>query len=72
MNFKLFHEAAKENKEILPIKAEHIELVSNFAYPIICKDASAFVKYREKFIRNNVEIRPIVGGNMAAQPFFKK
>lgn len=71
-NFRLFHEAAKENGEFLPVRADHVGTVSNFAYPVICGSREAFASYREKFAANGVEIRPIVGGNMVNQPFFRK
>lgn len=49
----------------------NIEKSSNFAFPIICRS----IKDRDALIKkcnNKVEIRPIVGGDMTQQPFFKK
>lgn len=54
-----------------PIKYDHIDFVSNFAVPIICKS----VEIRNKLVEqcnNIVEIRPIVGGDITSQPFFLK
>jgi CDP-6-deoxy-D-xylo-4-hexulose-3-dehydrase len=54
-----------------PIKDSHIELLSNFAVPVICKD----VEIRDNLVKlcsNLVEIRPIVGGDITTQPFFVK
>jgi CDP-4-dehydro-6-deoxyglucose reductase, E1 len=54
-----------------PIKYDHIEFLSNFAVPIVCKSQ----KIRDAFVEKCngvVEIRPIVGGDMTMQPFFKK
>ena len=54
-----------------PIKFDHIDLVSNFAVPVVCKNK----ELRDKLVRKcegKIEIRPIVGGDMAKQPFFKK
>ena len=54
-----------------PLSYDHISLVSNFAYPIICKSK----KIRDILVKkceNNIEIRPIVGGDMTHQPFYKK
>ena len=54
-----------------PIKYKHIDVLSNFAFPVICRSK----KIRDELIVKcelQVEIRPIVGGNMTSQPFFKK
>lgn len=55
----------------IPIKYAHMDFHSNFAIPIICKSK----KIRDELVRKcdgKVEIRPIVGGDMTQQPFFKK
>lgn len=54
-----------------PIKYDHLDLVSNFAVPIICKSQ----EIRDELVeicKDKVEIRPIVGGDMTEQPFFSK
>lgn len=54
-----------------PLKFDHITLISNFAYPVICKSK----KIRDRLIEKCegiIEIRPIVGGDMTHQPFYKK
>ncbi len=71
-NFLKFHKAARQNGELLSVTVDHLEKVSNFAYPLICRDGGTALKYRQRFVDARVEIRPIVGGNMAAQPFFRK
>lgn len=71
-NFQRFHAAAQLNASLLPVTAGNIDVVSNFAYPVICNDCPNFRKSRERFLDNNVEIRPIVAGNITSQPFFKK
>lgn len=55
----------------LPIRSDHIEFVSNFAFPVICKSKKIRDELVEK-CNNKVEIRPIVGGDMTRQPFFAK
>jgi len=53
------------------IKYDHIDLVSNFAVPVICKSKNL----RDELVRKcegKIEIRPIVGGDMTRQPFFNK
>jgi CDP-6-deoxy-D-xylo-4-hexulose-3-dehydrase len=54
-----------------PVKFDHIDLISNFAVPVICKTK----ELRNELVKrceNKIEIRPIVGGDMTRQPFFKK
>ena len=54
-----------------PIKYDHIDFLSNFAVPVICRSQAIRDKLVKK-CRNKIEIRPIVGGDMTAQPFFSK
>ena len=70
-NFEIFHKVAKENPAFLALDVSHMNSVSNFAYPLIFKNRESFEKYKKKF-SEFVEIRPIVGGSMVEQPFFKK
>jgi len=61
----------KNSARFYPIKFNHIDFVSNFAVPIICRSR----KTRDELVERcngKVEIRPIVGGNIAKQPFFSK
>jgi CDP-4-dehydro-6-deoxyglucose reductase, E1 len=54
-----------------PVKYSHIEVMSNFAVPIICRTE----KIRDDLVKRCdgvVEIRPVVGGDMQMQPFFRK
>lgn len=71
-NFKLFQAALLNNPELEPLKLKHMDLVSNFAFPVIGKTPQIFEKYRTRFEENHVEIRPIVAGSMVEQPFFRK
>lgn len=54
-----------------PISYEHLDFLSNFAIPIICRSRNIRDELVEK-CNNRIEIRPIVGGDMTQQPFFKK
>lgn len=53
------------------IQYKHIDFLSNFAIPIVCKTQKIRDELVEK-CKNKIEIRPIVGGDMARQPFFLK
>jgi len=60
-----------KNKKYYPIRYDHIDLVSNFAIPVICKSENI----RDTLVKKcsgKIEIRPIVGGDMTQQPFFQK
>jgi CDP-6-deoxy-D-xylo-4-hexulose-3-dehydrase len=60
-----------KNKNYYRIKFNHIDFVSNFAVPVVCKSK----QIRDQLVnkcKNLIEIRPIVGGDMTNQLFFKK
>lgn len=54
-----------------PIRYDHIDLISNFAFPIVCKTKKIRDELVEK-CNGKLELRPIVGGDMTKQPFFSK
>jgi CDP-6-deoxy-D-xylo-4-hexulose-3-dehydrase len=71
-NFKMLAKSIYARGDLYhPLSVEHMDTVSNFAFPVIC---------RTKLIQNKlitvcagkVEVRPVIGGNMTRQPFFKK
>jgi len=70
-NFTELANVIYNDKHFIPIKYNHIDLVSNFAFPVVCQSKDTYNKLIIK-CRNKLEIRPIVGGNMLLQPFFKK
>jgi len=60
-----------QTSRFYPLKYEHIDFVSNFAFPVVCK-TKAIRDELVKRCEGVLEIRPIVGGDMTAQPFFQK
>lgn len=61
----------KHTDRYYPLKYDHMELISNFAVPIICRSK----EIRDELVKmceGKIEIRPIVGGDITLQPFFKK
>lgn len=70
--FHKYQEAVQSNDNILKLDLSHMSLVSNFAFPIVFDDEQTFNTYKERFEKAEIEIRPIVGGSMTEQPFFKK
>lgn len=54
-----------------PVRYRHLDTISNFAVPVVCRSQ----KIRDLLVdRCNkiIEIRPIVGGDIQMQPFYKK
>lgn len=60
-----------KNPDFLPVKNK-MSLLSNFAFPLIARTPKLKQHYMEKAERAEIEIRPIVGGDMTTQPFYKK
>ena len=50
----------------------HIQFLSSFAIPVICKTPAIREKYFNQFSGAGIEIRPMIAGNIQKQPFFKK
>lgn len=71
-NFKMFAKATNKNKHFYKLKTAHMDLISNFAMPIICKTLALFEVYRARFESAGVEIRPIIAGDITKQVFHKK
>ncbi len=71
-NFKTFQSAMKSNEDFYQFDLSHMDIISNFSMPIICKDSNMAKKYRGKFDEIGAEIRPVIAGNMTKQPFYKK
>ena len=61
----------KNKKRYYPIRFDHIDFLSSFAIPIVCRST----KIRDDLLKrceNKIEVRPIVAGNITKQQFFKK
>lgn len=68
---KLAKPIYENTKKFYPLRYDHIEFLSNFAFPVICKTQ----KIRDELVAKCaglIEIRPIVAGDMVMQPFFSK
>lgn len=61
----------KDEERFFPLRYDHIEFVSNFAFPLVCRTQAIRDELVEK-CDGKIELRPIVGGDMTQQPFFKK
>lgn len=61
----------KQTDRFYPVRYDHIDLISNFAVPVICKSR----EIRDELVAKcdgKIELRPVVGGDMTKQPFFGK
>lgn len=68
---KLSSAIYKHTDKYIPIRHSQMDFISNFAIPLICKSAET----RNELVNRcegRVEIRPIVGGSMLKQPFYRK
>jgi len=61
----------EDNERFYPIKYSHIDFLSNFAVPVICKSRNIRDELVDK-CNGKIEIRPVVGGDITQQPFFVK
>ncbi len=71
-HFERFRTLMAGNDNFVPLRTHHMEVVSNFAVPVVCTNEEIFQVHRKRFEGTDVEIRPIVAGNMTHQPFYKK
>ena len=71
-NFKQFHESTLDNDDIIKLNIKDMNIISNFGFPLLFKSKEIFEDYKKLFEENKIEIRPIIGGNVARQPFLKK
>ncbi len=70
-NYKKF-EKIYQNKDFVKMKTDGLNVVSNFAFPLICKSKSIKEKYMELAKKAEIEIRPIVAGSINKHAFYKK
>jgi CDP-6-deoxy-D-xylo-4-hexulose-3-dehydrase len=71
-NYLRIEKVIKENPDFVYLKHDHINTLSTFAFPLVCKTPELRRYYLDKFIQAGVEIRPMIAGNMQEQPFYKK
>jgi CDP-4-dehydro-6-deoxyglucose reductase, E1 len=71
-NFHRFQDAMRTNDDFYQYDLSHMKTVSNFSMPVICKTPELAASYRSKFETADVEVRPVIAGNMTKQPFYRK
>jgi CDP-4-dehydro-6-deoxyglucose reductase, E1 len=60
------------NDDFVSLSHSHIEKLSTFAFPFVCKTDELRAKYLARFGGAGIEIRPMIAGNMQRQPFYSK
>ena len=71
-NYLTLESIVKENPDLVTLDRSHIKLLSNFAFPVICKTPAIREKYFAQFSGAGIEIRPMIAGNIQNQPFYRK
>ena len=71
-NYIRIEKALKKNPDFIILKREHIKTISPFGFSFICKTPKLKEKYMARFNEAEIEIRPMIAGNMQLQPFYKK
>ena len=69
--FNLAKVIYSQDDKYYPMRFDHIEFLSNFAVPVVCKSQEILEGLLKK-CEGIIEVRPIEGGDMTEQPFFQK
>ena len=65
INYKLYLDKIKDNQ--IKLHENKFDFVSSFAFPILNSDRKTIV---EKLIQNNIEVRPLIAGDMSQKPMW--
>ncbi len=71
-NYDLLELVLKQNPDFVTLDHSHINFLSSFAFPVICKNQNLKEFYFSQFSGAGVEVRPMIAGNILNQPFYKK
>ncbi len=71
-NYFEFEKAIINNNDLITLNRTYIKKLSSFALPIVCHTEELRNKYFKRFKDANIEIRPMIAGNITQQPFWKK
>ena len=69
-NYSKFISLIKKFSEKFVVPEYH-DGISNFCFPLLCKDKKTSHFLKKEFDENAIEHRPIIGGNLLRQPFLK-
>jgi CDP-6-deoxy-D-xylo-4-hexulose-3-dehydrase len=71
-NYLYLEPIVDTNPNLVPFDRRHIQTLSSFAFPVLCKDTTTKEKYVSQFGGAGIEIRPMIAGNIQKQPFYSK
>jgi CDP-6-deoxy-D-xylo-4-hexulose-3-dehydrase len=71
-NYLRIEKIIYNNDDLIDLDHGHINVLSTFAIPMVCKTKELREKYLRQFSGAGIEIRPMIAGNMQRQPFYKK
>ena len=71
-HFARYQQALQATGQWQQLRTDHLDVVSNFAMPLIAHDETVADKAKQAFVQADVEIRPVLAGDITAQPFYRK
>ena len=71
-NYLILESYVKDNPDLIMLDRSHLSVLSNFAFPVLCKSPQLKDKYVNQFFGAGVEVRPMIAGNIQRQPFYGK
>jgi CDP-4-dehydro-6-deoxyglucose reductase, E1 len=71
-NYNFLETEVVNNSDLIKLDHSHLSRLSNFAFPVLCKNPKLRNKYISQFSGAGIEIRPVIAGNIQNQPFYKK
>lgn len=69
-NYKRFCKIVNSRQDIF-YPVEYSETTSSFCFPFVSKSKDIKMSLQNAMVKNNIEYRPIVSGNLLRQPFLK-
>lgn len=72
LNFLRLECAVRENSELMTPEHGHMTRLSNFAFPVIARSPEMREAYLERFLSADIEVRPLIAGDLSRQPFYRK
>ena len=71
-HFRVLHATTLQRADLYePLDVDHLEMISNFAMPLICKTVSIRSALVERCIKEGIEHRPVIAGNITLHQFWK-
>ena len=71
-NYLTLESYVRDNPDLQTLDRSHISVLSNFAFPVLCKSPELRNRYMNQFSGAGIEIRPVIAGNIQRQPFYRK